>query len=152
VRKSVTLGIAGIICSMALLCTDRTASAQAGATGGTIGKTDKSVSGDNDSGPHQAPRQPRAYKPDGQSTSSSCRKVVGNWSWKGGTADAVFNSDGTGRLTWPFGAASCTWKCDGSGVIANWSIGVVDRITISGDGNSLLINNSQGETFSSTRK
>jgi hypothetical protein len=44
-RKPVTLGIVGIICLIALLCTDRTAFAQAGSTGGTLGKTDKSASG-----------------------------------------------------------------------------------------------------------
>jgi membrane-associated protease RseP (regulator of RpoE activity) len=47
-RKSVTLGIVFIIYLIALLAVDRTAFAQAGSTGGTIGKTDKSVSGGED--------------------------------------------------------------------------------------------------------
>jgi hypothetical protein len=44
-RKSVTLGIVGISCLIALLVVDRTAFAQAGSTGGTVGKSDKSISG-----------------------------------------------------------------------------------------------------------
>jgi hypothetical protein len=44
-RKSVTLGIVCIICLIAFLATDRMAFAQAGSTGGTIGKTDKSALG-----------------------------------------------------------------------------------------------------------
>jgi hypothetical protein len=42
-RKSVALGIVGIICSIALLATDRIAQGQAGSTGGTLGKTDKTA-------------------------------------------------------------------------------------------------------------
>jgi hypothetical protein len=44
-RKPVTLGIVGISCLFALLAADQTALAQAGSTGGTLGKTDKSASG-----------------------------------------------------------------------------------------------------------
>jgi hypothetical protein len=37
-------------------------------------------------------------------------------------------------------------------VVAGWpTLGIVNRITIGEDGNSLLITNSQGETFSVTR-
>jgi SH3-like domain-containing protein len=45
-RKSVTLGVVAILCGMAAVRSiDRIALGQAGSTGGTIGKTDKSVSG-----------------------------------------------------------------------------------------------------------
>jgi hypothetical protein len=58
-HKPVALGAVGIACSVALLATDRVALAQAGSTGGIIGKTDKSVSDAGDPR-HNAPgaRQP----------------------------------------------------------------------------------------------
>jgi hypothetical protein len=54
-RKSVTLGIVGISCLIALHVADRAAFAQAGSTGGTLGKTDKSASG----GEEQQQTKPR---------------------------------------------------------------------------------------------
>jgi hypothetical protein len=42
-RELITLGIVAISCLIALLATDRIAFAQAGSTGGRIGKTDKSA-------------------------------------------------------------------------------------------------------------
>jgi hypothetical protein len=50
-RKSVALGIVVISCLIALLSTNRIALGQAGSTGGTLGKTDKSASGRDVSSP-----------------------------------------------------------------------------------------------------
>jgi hypothetical protein len=56
-RRPVTLGALGIAGLVALLATDRVAFAQAGSTGGTIGKTGKSVSGG------EGPSDPRYDEP-----------------------------------------------------------------------------------------
>jgi hypothetical protein len=58
-RKPAALGIAGIICLIAFLATDQTALAQAGSTGGTIGKTDKSVSGGEEQTPEEKTARPK---------------------------------------------------------------------------------------------
>jgi hypothetical protein len=50
-------------------------------------------------------------------------------------------------------SGSFSWNCAGGMVIAKWRRdGIIDRITIAKDGNSLLISNSKGDTFSATRK
>lgn len=147
-RKPVTLGIVAISCLIALPAADRIALAQAGSTGGTIGKTDKSASGGDELGPHQMSRTPGVRKGEAKSARGSCQNIVGVWTWMNGT-ETVFNADGTGRNS--FGGP-CTWKCVGGAVVANWNVGVVDRITISGDGKSVLVNNSNGDTFAGTRK
>jgi hypothetical protein len=64
-RKPVTLGTVCIICLMTLLAADRGAFAQAGSTGGTIGKTDKSVSGGEEQTPeHNTSRTERSSRGD----------------------------------------------------------------------------------------
>jgi hypothetical protein len=69
-RKSVTLAVVAISCLIALLAVDRVALGQAGSTGGTIGKTDKSVSGEEEQTPPQAP------KPEGSSGEDICIKAL----------------------------------------------------------------------------
>jgi hypothetical protein len=120
--------------------------AQAGSTGGTIGKQGKSASG-GDAEPRQRPNSRTGEK----SSSGSCQKIVGSWSWVAGF-ETVFSANGTGRNSSPF-AGPCTWTCRGGIVIVNWSsLGVIDRITIAQDGDHLLITNSRGDTFAATRK
>jgi hypothetical protein len=77
--KPVTLGTIGMICLMALLAVDRGAFAQAGSTGGTIGKTDKSVSG----GQEQS-RQPQPAKK--QTRRAAGPVLTGLWDWQCGNA------------------------------------------------------------------
>jgi hypothetical protein len=131
-----SISVAVVCCLAALVAADRMAFGQAGSTGGTLGKTDKSASGGEESGPHQTSRPRGARKANQKSTSGSCQRIVGSWSWHGG-AQTVFNADGTGRNSAITGTTTCTWKCVDGVVVANWgSLGIVDRITISGDGNS----------------
>jgi hypothetical protein len=121
--------------------------AQAGSTGGTIGKQGKSASG-GDAEPRQRPNSRTGEK----SSSGSCQKIVGSWSWAGGS-ETVFSANGTGRNSHPLTVGGCTWTCNGGTVTANWSsMGIIDRITIAQDGDHLLITNSRGETFAATRK
>jgi hypothetical protein len=56
-----SISIAVVCCLIALFRADRTALAQAGSTGGTLGKTDKSASGgDNQDGSHAGRAAPIA--------------------------------------------------------------------------------------------
>jgi len=121
--------------------------AQAGSTGGTIGKQGKSASGsENQTGDH---RTAKSLSPSVQGAKGpSCRRVVGTWSWADG-ATAVFNEDGSGQHS---GGWKATWACKGPNIIATWPLGVVDSMTFSENGNSLLITNNMGRTFAATRK
>src|SRR5215472_9713357 len=78
---SKSIVIAAALCSMvALVAADRSAFAQAGSTGGTLGKTDKSASGGED--------QPQArQKPNGRPRHSAIGEtaapvsISGKWTW-----------------------------------------------------------------------
>lgn len=114
-RKSVTLGIVTIICFFALLAVDRIALGQAGSTGGTIGKQDKSVSGGE-----EQPRQ----KARGRQRSSASGELLrhslsGNWVWTQKCAD---DSEWAGAFDFTQnadGAISGTARgSDGSGSIS----------------------------------
>jgi hypothetical protein len=147
-KRSTQIGIAGLLAVFAALVSVSPALAQAGSTGGTIGKQGKSASGDEEA------KKPRASGGIGTSAGKSrrtadrpCDKIVGKWRWVYGT-EAIFDQNGTGRH---FGSTA-NWTCTDGVVIATWNSGWVDRITISADGNSLSIVNNAGITFAASRK
>ena len=70
-RNPVTLGSVCIICLISLLVTDRMAFAQAGSTGGAIGKTDKSVSGGEEQ-TREPKTTPEARSPEQSSREDRC--------------------------------------------------------------------------------
>jgi hypothetical protein len=76
-RKPVALGIVAISCMTAFLATNRIALGQAGSTGGTIGKTDKSASGGEDLDENRG-RPHRANKQSGPAGGS----LTGRWDWE----------------------------------------------------------------------
>ena len=91
-RKPVTLSIACIICLIALLATKPMAFAQAGSTGGTIGKTDKSLSGGEEQ------RQPVKRNSGDRNATAAPATISGKWSWQakcegGSTSTGDFNFD-----------------------------------------------------------
>jgi hypothetical protein len=135
--NAVSRPIAAALVSVTLLSFVLTAKvfAQAGSTGGTIGKTDKSQSGMQ--GEPSFRPEPNARKPAKQAgvprniTASSCSKMPGNWSWFNGSV--VIRPDGTatgGRVT-------ATWSCTNDFVVMHWSHGYTDRLTLSRDGTHL---------------
>lgn len=110
--------------------------AQAGSIGGTIGKTDKSQSGADET-PTVRP-EPRTRKPTKQAVvprnvaTSSCSKLPGNWAWFTGVT-AVIRSNGTATA----GPYSATWTCANDFVVMHWSHGYTDRLRLSRDGTHL---------------
>lgn len=77
---------ATIICIIVtLLCSEPTAFAQAGSTGGTLGKTDKSLSG-NESAPVPRRTMPSA-KP--AQAGSAARSLAGSWHWRAQCSDGT---------------------------------------------------------------
>jgi hypothetical protein len=105
--------------------------AAAGSTGGRIGKTDKSVSGDVQ--PPERPAAKGAAKPRSPApATSSCGKIPGNWAWFSGLT-TVFRRDGTGSA----GPYTATWTCENDNVTIVWSHGYIDRLRLSRDGTHL---------------
>lgn len=133
--------------------------AQAGSTGGTLGNTDKSISGERQEEPSSQPKsreaKPRAAPKEPRnalaSRNTGCQGIVGTWAWHYvlGTTETVFNSDGTGTSST---GLTNSWVCSGSLVTIKWSHGFTDRAEISRDGRSLSITNNTGQSFSATRK
>ncbi len=121
--------------------------AQAGSTGGIIGKQEKSVSGGEDSEPirtkppkHKSSQIP-VKKP--SQAAGRCSNVVGSYSYPYGSV-TVFKSDGTATNS---AGPQGTWKCAGGTVTVNWNTGYNDRLTPSG-GSSFSGSNNHGWTWS----
>jgi hypothetical protein len=119
--------------------------AQAGSTGGTLGKTDKSVAGERDDEPPQTHRisrpPPRPKDKAVSAQDSSCKDIVGTWKWYLGLSQTTFLADGSAHNS---AGAAGTWKCNGASVTATWEGGVVDRYSVSRDGDSLFATSSWG--------
>jgi hypothetical protein len=90
-----------LVCSLAaLIATDRMVFGQAGSTGGTVGKQDKSVSGEE-----EPPHQRAKAKPRGSAIGEMpTRSMSGKWTWTAkcddasdwaGTFDLMQGADGT---------------------------------------------------------
>ena len=150
-HKPVTLGIVAIGCLIGLVATDRIALGQAGSVGGTIGKTDKSVSGGEEQ-PHSRAK-PQKDKTDATpaTRSSPCRDIVGTWKWYLGLSETTFLADGSARHS---SGATGKWQCVGSAISAVWSNGVKEHYVLSPDGNSLSVDTSWngGVSFVVTRE
>lgn len=115
---------------------------QAGSTGGTIGRIDKSISrGGEADRPRAAPYPKRpSAKPHETSSGHSCGRIVGRWSWYLGTSKSVFHKGGSAGH--PASGATGKWTCAGDKVNVVWYYqGTLrtDSITISQDGNTILV-------------
>lgn len=114
--------------------------AQAGSTGGTLGKTDQSLSGGSSKDtPSEKPqrgtpsKQGAAVKQDA-AKASRCSMIVGTWMWVHGV-DFVFNPNGTYQ---PASGTGGKWTCaNGVYVIRAHGSNGVDRMTISSDGSTM---------------
>jgi hypothetical protein len=130
----------------------RTAAAQAGSAGGTIGKQEKSVSGGEESEasrPSKSQRQGQGQRQgqnkrgpttaSGHNSEASCRSTVGVWtSWAAGIYgrnDTRINSDGT--IKHP--SSKGTWSCSGGEHVHVWdAFGVRGPYRLSPDGKRLI--------------
>jgi hypothetical protein len=138
-RKSI-IPIIGICSMAALLSTDTASFAQAGSTGGTIGKTDKSVSGGEE--PQGDKKAGRGAAAATKQAGNGCSRVAGRWQWKWlNNIDSVTlnaNGTGTGRNGMP-----STWTCTDRTVIIDWKSST-NTLVISSNGNKLIGTSSFG--------
>ncbi len=146
-RKSITISAVMVIFPMAvLLPTTTTSSAQAGSTGGTLGKTDKSASGGEEPSRSRNPsRRAVATKQAG----SDCNSLAGTWEWKWGdqTGMATFHRNGTGTNS---NGDQSTWTCTGRTVVMHWRF-ATDTLVLSSDGKKLTGSNNYGATIAGSR-
>lgn len=113
---------------------------QPGSTGGTIGKTDKEISGGEETEPQGRPkreapaRHPATTERSPDAYPSSCGKMVGVWSWFL-NGNVTFRSDGT--VVQSQSGLTGTWSCHSGHVVISWSHGFTDRLTLSSEGTHL---------------
>jgi hypothetical protein len=154
-RLAITSLVAGVCAILLALSVEPEAFAQAGSTGGTVGKTDKSASGGEEKAEPQKPvpkRDRRAGKPPSNEASSetrgsSCGRIVGTWNWVFGLT-VVIKSNGSMTAS---NGLTATWTCSDGQYSFAWSNNITDRVSLSKDGNQLDAVNSMGIHFSSTR-
>jgi hypothetical protein len=148
-----------ILAAIAVAATSKASFAQAGSTGGTIGKQDKSLSGGEDT---PSPRRDtRPAKPASPAASLSplreketrCMAIVGTWTWYLGITETVFNQNGSMRNS---NGVTGTWTCPRAPGSATWSNGppATETYTMSQDGNSLSVVSAWGGgvRFTATRR
>jgi len=154
--------LAGFIMLLGLLALGQqeSAFAQAGSTGGTIGKTDKSISGgesaaEPDRPPATSSPKRSVAKTQETPSSHSCDRIVGRWSWYLGVSESVFYKGGSAAH--PVSGSTGKWTCSGDTVSVVWSYqGTTrtDRITVSQDGNGIFVDSPWGGgiKFTGTRR
>lgn len=131
-----------------------TAFAKAGSTGGTIGKTEKSISGGAEA--EQSPVKQRKPAPVSGRPSvaapspNDCRKVVGIWTFTFEKSfETAIKSDGTGSFGPGF---EFTWTCSGN-QFAYTALGITTRLTLSSSGMAMSgVDVSMGGTITAVRK
>ena len=148
VMKLVAFGVL----QTALLFASTPAAFAQGSTGGTLGKTDQSLSGSNQ--PKEAPSQGKRDRPKAEAPSvSSCGKIVGVWAFTNGV-DVAIKQGGTASAT---NGAVGRWSCVAGTAVVPWQLGNgmkwTDRYTVAADGIRLSgIGGLFGEGLSATRK
>src|SRR5665213_3906868 len=94
-RRHASIGIALAALSHLFCAKVSSAFAQARSVGGSIGKENKSISGES---PRAVPHPKRSVaKAQETSSSNSCGRIVGRWTWYLGVTEMTFNQDGTVR-------------------------------------------------------
>lgn len=154
--RCASIGIA-LLALTPLACANvSSALAQAGSIGGTIGKQDKSISGDQSpsepntppkSGVRRLPAQRDTTERVGRSKRGarrntaqpgsegpSCGHIAGTWSWPNGSTMAFGKDGSAGTAGQP---PSGTWRCSGSKIIAVFNNGGRDQYVVAPDGESL---------------
>lgn len=116
------------------------AKAQSGATGGSLGKSSKSLSG---SAPMAAPAAPsRTSAP-----RDPCKKVPGRWRWYNNVV-VMLHTDGRAQAS---NGDSGNWTCNAGNVRVNWSI-AFDNVSPTADGRRLVGTNMVGFPISNVRE
>jgi hypothetical protein len=142
---------AGLVMTPASPVSSGSALAQAGATGGTIGKRGKSASG-NESQPAAKPAAaPSAERKNARKRATGCGRVVGVWEW-----NDVFGSVETyradGIITSTSNSQTGRWTCKGRQVDIHWPNGDIERQTASPDFSKLHYVNKLGVATVGTKR
>ncbi len=125
--------VMGVALAGSASAADHVRLAQAGSTGGTLGKTDQSLSGgQRKPGPAMEPKKTKGAAPEARQ--SGCARIAGSWAWSNGLG-VVIGANGTASST---SGDKATWICTGGMYLFKWQMfGTETRVTLSADGKRL---------------
>jgi hypothetical protein len=126
------------------------AQVQPGSVGGTIGKQDKSISGDEENTRVAPPLKRRDATTQPTSSGHPCSAIVGTWSWYRGVTQMTFLQGGTLQSST---GATATWTCTNKRSAQSVGKGSKEQYTVSQDGKSMHVISTWGGgiTFTATR-
>jgi len=128
------------------------AQVQPGSTGGSIGKTDKSISGGEEANkPRVAPHLKQRNTSEQQTSQGhACNAIVGRWSWYRGVTEMTFFKGGTMRNS---SGPTGTWTCINGRSARSGDFVSKEQYTVSQDGKSMFVTSTWGGgvTFTATR-
>ena len=141
-RRSVRIGATGfalVAVAMFVAVACAVPSFAQGSTGGTLGKTDQSLSGEAKPGaadkPSRAPdREPKTKGAAFDAQKTGCARIAGNWTWSNGLT-VVVSASGTATAT---DGGRAVLACGGGTYLFKWQLmGNESRMTLSADGKRL---------------
>jgi hypothetical protein len=137
-RKSIAISAVVVACSMAaLLSTDTSSLAQAGGTGGTLGKTGKSASGGEEQQqgtPRVEPKHRAGPREASAGTKGDgCGNINGDWDWKWAWGSTLTTIKANGTATETNGVVG-TWVCADGVFTFSWNNGATDHLKLSSNG------------------
>lgn len=146
-RKYWFVGNALLIATFTSISTMQLAVAQTGSTGGTIGKTDKALSGGEE---EERPARSGINRRE-RVNAAACSKLLGVWKGALG-GDIIFKSGGVAVGTSPKNQG--TWTCNDAQLIITWkTLAAIDRCSLSADGTvQTCTHNILGNSFVRKRK
>jgi hypothetical protein len=122
--------------------------AQTGSTGGSIGKTGKSVTGGDEPERSYPARSTARHRETVRV--STCSKLLGVWKGALG-GDITYKSGGAVTSTIPVNEGR--WSCGNTGIIVTWTkIPSADHCTLSSNGMLQTCTNNAGNSFVRSRK
>jgi hypothetical protein len=142
--------------TLLVLVGDRIAMGQAGSTGGTIGKTEKSASGGEEAQPATSSKASRhaSRRTGSKSFGDGCGRIIGVWTWRISIPSwrIVVKPNGVAYHSIDNGIKGA-WSCDGDKVVFVWADGrYLDHVTLLPDANRLEGTNINGTKFTGTRE
>ncbi len=125
--------------------------AQSGTIGGSLGKTNKSVSGKvKKQKPTRKSNRIVSKKPVANTRQDNCRSAIGSWLWTnfGSTTVVTFSANGNTTTNHTYHGP---WKCRDGHYTVTWQNGFVETFTVSSNGKNLTGRNPLGGRISGKR-
>jgi hypothetical protein len=139
------------------LAQQESAFAQAGSTGGTIGKQEKSISGGEETPASRSPAKTKRKSSETNAATASgkgCGRIIGVWTWRSSVFSWRIAVRPNGVATHSIdNGISGTWSCKDDNAVFVWANGrYLDHVTLSPEPDRLEGTNKDGVKFTGIRE